>query len=122
MPPLARITACLFVISSLFPVVAGFLPADPPRWLGVADVALAALLAISALMLVSKAGRGGTDLASGYRLVRLVSYLIPCLLALFFAAGARVKWEVLVIGLCWRAFLLVMVAPYLARRSTGSAA
>ena len=48
----------------------------------------------------------------------MVAYVIPCLLVLFFAVGARVNWQVLVIGLGWRAFLLVMVAPSLARRST----
>jgi len=37
---------------------------------------------------------------------------------LFFLAGSRVNWQVMVIGLAWRAFLLVMVAPALTRRST----
>lgn len=115
---LPRITGGLFVVSSLFPMVVAWLPPGPPRWLGIADVVVAALLAAAALTL---AGRDGgavsdADIASGYRLVRVVAYVIPCLLVLFFAAGARVNWQVLVIGLAWRAFLLVMVAPHLARR------
>ena len=115
---LRRITAVLFVVSSLFPVVAGLLPADPPRWLGVADVIVAALLAGAALTLAGRAGHATSDadLASGFRLVRFVAYGIPCLLVLFFLAGARVHWQVMVIGLAWRTFLLVMVSPFLAKR------
>jgi hypothetical protein len=102
----------------MFPMVAAWLPPGPPRWLGIADVVVATLLAAAALTL---AGRDGaavseSDIASGYRLVRVVAYVIPCLLVLFFAAGARVNWQVLVIGLAWRVFLLVMVAPHLAKR------
>jgi len=117
---LRRITAVLFVVSSLFPVVAGLLAANPPRWLGIADVIVAALLAAGALTLAGRAGHitSEADLASGFRLVRFVAYGIPCLLVLFFLAGSRVNWQVMVIGLEWRAFLLVMVAPALTRRST----
>ena len=115
---LPRITGGLFVVSSLFPMVAAWLPPGPPRWLGIADVAVAALLAAAALTLASRDGGAVSeaDIASGYRLVRVVAYVIPCLLVLFFAAGARVNWQVLVIGLAWRVFLLVMVAPHLAKR------
>ena len=117
---LRPITAGLFVVSSLFPIVAACLPPDPPRWLGVADVTVAALLAAAALTLAGRTGHATSDadLATGFRLVRFVAYGIPCLLVLFFLAGSRVNWQVLVIGLGWRAFLLVMVAPSLARRST----
>jgi hypothetical protein len=115
---LPQLTGGLFVVSSLFPMVAAWLPPGPPRWFGVADVVVAALLAAAALTLASRAGGAVTDadIASGYRLVRVVAYVIPCLLVMFFAAGARVNWQVLVIGLAWRAFLLVMVAPHLAKR------
>jgi hypothetical protein len=114
---LPRLTGGLFVVSSLFPMAAAWLPAGPPRWLGVADVGVAALLAASALTLASQAGgaMSDADIASGYRLVRVVAYVIPCLLVLFFVAGGRVNWQVLVIGLAWRAFLLVMVAPHLTK-------
>ena len=118
MQRLARLTGWLFVVSSLFPVSAGLLPDDPPRWLGVADVIVAALLAGAALTLAGRAGHATSDadLASGFRLVRFVAYGIPCLLVLFFLAGARVHWQVMVIGLAWRTFLLVMVSPFLAKR------
>jgi hypothetical protein len=120
MERLRLVTGWLFVISSLFPIAASLLPADPPRWLGVADVVVAALLAGAALMLASRVGMSAANanLVPAYRLVRIVAYLIPCLLAVFFLAGPRVKWEVLVIGLGWRAFLLVMVAPHLTRRAS----
>ena len=74
----------------------------------------------AALTLASRTGHAMSeaDLASGFRLVRSVAYGIPCLLALFFLAGSRVNWQVMVVGLAWRAFLLVMVSPALTRRST----
>ena len=117
---LRPITAGLFVASSLFPIVSACLPPDQPRWLGVADVTVAALLAAAALTLAGRAGHATSDadLATGSRLVRFVAYGIPCLLVLFFVAGSRVNWQVMVIGLAWRAFLLVMVAPALTRPST----
>ena len=67
---LRRITAVLFVVSSLFPVVAGLLAANPPRWLGIADVIVAALLAAGALTLAGRAGHitSEADLASGFAL------------------------------------------------------
>ena len=119
MQGLARVTAWLFVVSSLFPIVAAWLPPDPTRWLGIADVIVAALLAVSALALAGQARALPTEaeMAAGFRIVRAVAYVIPFLLALFFLAGSRIQWQVFVIGLAWRAFLLVMVSPYLAKIS-----
>ena len=62
---LARLTGWLFVVSSLFPVSAGLLPDDPPRWLGVADVIVAALLAGAALTLAGRAGHATSDADHG---------------------------------------------------------
>lgn len=116
---LARLTGTLFVVSSLFPIVAAWLPPDLPRWLGIADVIVAALLAASALALAGRTRAMPTEaaLAAGFRVVRSVAYVIPILLAVFFLAESRIRWQVLVIGISWRAFLLVMVSPYLGKTS-----
>lgn len=116
-PSLARVTASLFVVSALFPIAAGLLNlATPPRWLGMADVAVAAALAVAALLLATRAGPQPTErnLAAGFKISRAVAGVIPALLVLFFVAGHRVNWEVLVVGLAWRAWLLVYVAAHLA--------
>ena len=113
---LSRVTTALFVISSAFPVVAGLWNVPtPPRWLGVADVTVAAMLAVAALLLVTRAPSQPADreLAAGFRAVRAVAGIIPVLLVLFFLAGNRLNWQVLVIGLAWRAWLFVYVAPHL---------
>jgi hypothetical protein len=109
----------LFVVSSAFPVIAGLWNVPtPPRWLGVADVTVAAMLAVAALLLVTRAPSQPADreLAAGFRAARAVAGIIPVLLVVFFLAGNRVNWQVLVIGLAWRAWLFVYVAPHLAAR------
>ena len=106
----------LFVLSTLFPVVAGVwnVP-QPPRWLGVADVAVAALLLLSAFALVSRAKAAVRDphRVAALRISQLALNAIPLLLGLFFVVGDRIGWTVLVIGLAWRAWLLLYVLPYL---------
>ena len=115
-PSLARVAASLFVVSALFPITAGLLNlATPPRWLGTADVTVAAMLAVVALLLVTRGPQpSDRDLAAGFRILRAAADAIPVLLVVFFVAGHRVNWEVLVIGLAWRAWLLVYVAAHLA--------
>ena len=39
--------------------------------------------------------------------------IIPALLIVFFIAGDRIEWRVLVIGLAWRGWLLLYTLPYL---------
>lgn len=83
---LARLCIGLFAASTAFPVVASVLPSAPEhRWLGVADVGIAAALV----------------------------GVVPALLVLFFVAGHRINWEVLVVGLAWRVGLLLYTLPYL---------
>ena len=104
----------LFVLSSGFPVVAGF-GRRAPRWLGAVDVAVAALLVLAAFAVVTRM-RGRVDdrhRARAFALVSGVSSLIPVLLLVFFTLGDRVDWTVLVIGLIWRGWLFIQVVPSL---------
>src|SRR4051812_45668459 len=103
------------MVSSLFPIAAGLLNfSSPPRWLGIADVTFAVMLVGAALLLATRVPRPtDRDRAVGFGILRAIAGVIPALLLLFFVAGPRVNWQVLVIGLAWRAWLLVYVAPAL---------
>jgi hypothetical protein len=112
----AKRCAALFALSTLFPIVAGvWNVAQPPRWLGVADVVFAALLLFSAFALVNRAKSAVTDShrVAALRLAQSALGIIPLLLLLFFLVGDRIAWTVLVIGLAWRAWLLLYVLPFL---------
>ena len=112
----AKRCAALFVLSTLFPIVAGFWNvAQPPRWLGVADVVVAALLLFSAFTLVNRAKSAVTDShrVAALHISQMALTVIPLLLVLFFLLGDRIAWTVLVIGLAWRAWLLLFVLPFL---------
>jgi hypothetical protein len=114
---LGRVCATLFVLSSAFPVTAAVLNApQPPRWLGVADVVVAALLFGVAATLSVRARPAVTDYhrLAAFQAGQAVAGLIPLLLAVYFLVGQRVNWTVLVIGLGWRAWLLLYTLPALA--------
>jgi hypothetical protein len=114
-PHLSRLCAGLFLVSTLFPVVAGVYPSDPPRWLGIADVGFAAVLLTAAISLAMQMQNrvSDGDRLEAFRLSQIVLSAIPILLALFFITGSRIKWDVLVIGLAWRAWLLLYTLPSL---------
>ena len=48
------------------------------------------------------------------RVTHGVMSVVPLLLVVFFVAGSRIDWRVLVIGLAWRGWLLVYTLPFLA--------
>lgn len=114
---LGRICVALFALSTAFPVSAGILNLSrPPRWLGVADVVVAAILFCAVAVL---AGRGRGAVTDRHRLAAQratqgIIGVIPALLVAYFAAGDRVNWTVLIIGLAWRGWLLLYSLPSLA--------
>ena len=113
---LAQTCIALFAVSTAFPVVAGVLnTARPPRWLGIADVVCAALLFGAAAMVATRSRSAVTDhqRLSAFRISQAVVSLIPALLAAYFILGSRVDWTVLVIGVAWRAWLLLYTLPFL---------
>jgi len=122
---LGRTCVALFVLSTAFPVAAGVLALSrPPRWMGIADVAVAALLFVAAAAVWT---RGRSAVTDRHRLVALrasqgVIAVIPPLLAIYFVAGPRIDWTVLVIGLAWRGWLLLYTLPFLAAVLVGSGA
>lgn len=111
---LAIATAITLLISSIFPLVAGFAnPATVPKWFGLADVVIAflfAALAITMSVLVGSNYRPEVETLA-WRSYRVLIHGILVLLVVFLIAGHRVNWSVLLIGLAWRAWLLLYVLP-----------
>ena len=50
---------------------------------------------------------------------QVVFATVPLLLAVFFIVGERVDWDVLVIGLAWRGWLLLYTLPFLIAAAGG---
>lgn len=111
---LVAVTAGLFVVSTLFPIAASLMAAERmPSWIGGLDVGLAFGVALLAFA-ISAVAQGHIDaqaqLAS-YRSYRLLANLILLLLIVFFLLGNQIRWNVLLPGLAWRAWLLVYTLP-----------
>jgi hypothetical protein len=122
---LGRVCVLLFAISTAFPVVAGFRnTGTPSRWLGLADVGVAALLLT---VVFTVAGRVRTRVSDDDRLIafrvsQALFSVIPVLLVVFFIAGDRIDWQVLIVGLAWRGWLLLYTLPYLISVTTDTRA
>ena len=114
---LARACLGLFAVSTAFPITASFLGFDrAPRWLGVADVIVAAALCATAMLLGMRARRGVADRhrLAAFHISQGVLSVIPVLLVAYFVLGNSLNWTVLVIGLAWRAWLLFYTLPFFA--------
>jgi len=116
LPALGRASLALFAVSTIFPIVGGlFVATSPPRWIGIADVILAAaLFGVTASVVV----RGRRSVSDPDRLVALrasqvVLSAAPILIAIYFVAGSHLNWTVLIIGLTWRIWLLIYSLPFL---------
>ncbi len=113
---LARISVALFAVSVSFPILGGlFVASSPPRWLGMADVVIAAALFGSTAVVVARQRHRVVhhDRLAALRISGIVVGVVPVLLAAYFVVGSRVNWTVLVIGLAWRGWLLLYSLPYL---------
>jgi len=117
----ARACLPLFLVSAAFPVAASLLD-RPSRWLGLLDVAVAALFVCVALTLgIRYRERIETvDRAAAVEASQLILAVVPLLLALFFIVGDRLNWNALVIGLAWRVWLLLYVLPAFMAARRGS--
>jgi len=116
LPALGRASLVLFAVSTIFPIVGGlFVATSPPRWIGIADIIVAAgLFGVTATVV----GRGHRSVADADRLVALrtgqaVLSLVPVLIAIYFIAGSHLNWTVLILGLAWRMWLLIYSLPFL---------
>ena len=108
------VSAGLFVFSSLFPIAASLLEVDRvPRWLGVCDVVVAAILVVVGMVIVSRKPSEFAPpvVATSFRAYRGLASSFLILLVLFFVAADNIRWSILLPGLAWRGWLLTMVLP-----------
>ena len=110
---LARLYVVLFLVSTAFPVAASLLREDDiSRAMGVLDVTIALLLLVTGITIVSTKTPASTE--ADRRAVRWYRHAgtVPiALLLAFFLAGSHVRWDILLIGLAWRAWLLMYTLP-----------
>jgi len=122
---LGRVCILLFAVSTAFPVVAGFRNTQTPsRWLGLADVGVAALLLAVVFTVASRVHTkvSNDDRLIAFRVSQALFSAIPVLLVVFFIAGDRIDWQVLIVGLAWRGWLLLYTLPYLISVTTDTRA
>lgn len=106
--------AALFIVSSSFPVAASVLRLDPaPRWVGVVDVVLAFALIVLGMVIVSRKPKDfdAPVVEAAFRVYRGLANALLFLLALFLVVEDAIEWGILLPGLAWRAWLLVLVLP-----------
>ena len=112
---LAIATAVVFSVSTVFPVVASLSrDADSlPRVVGVMDGILAFILVGMAMILWARTqGKVTKDAeAAAYRGYRVLMHVIIVLLVVFFLFGDRVAWNVGLVGIAWRSWLLLYALP-----------
>ena len=113
--PLAILTAAIFVVSSVFPVGAGLAknPEAFPNWWGRLDVGIAFFLAALALVVMALAGSKFSKPVEDatYRAYRVIIHGLWMMLVVFFLWGDRITWKYCLVGLAWRAWLVLYSLP-----------
>jgi len=119
---LAKIAAGVFLISSIFPLAAGFVrdTSKVPKIWGQLDVAIAFVLC---LLMIAVLARGNSLVTEEieritYRAYRSLIHVIFLMLVVFFVAGDWIKWIQCLTGFAWRAWILLYALPqWIALRS-----
>lgn len=112
---IAVVTGLVFAISSLFPLAAGLShdTASFPSWWGVADVGVAAMLAILTLVVfvIGHTHVCKEDEELSYRGYRVLIHGIFVLLVGLLLFGDRIVWSNCLPGFAWRYWLLLYGLP-----------
>lgn len=113
--PLAFLFCLSFAVSTLFPIVASITNRSGKvlPTVGYVDVGIAFLtfLLFVTLAAVAKKPVDAVSLSRVQKInERLVS--LPLLLIALYFLGVDVNWEIILIGLGWRFWLLTMAVPY----------
>jgi len=107
--------AILFLLSWIFPVAAG-LAKDAtalPGWWGVADVALAFVVATGALGVPILAGEVQRQARkSAYSAYRIALHGLMAVGVLVMLAGDRIVWRQCATGFLWRSWLGLYILPW----------
>ena len=104
----------VFAVSTAFPVIAALLePGLIPQVMGLLDVAIAGIAVVLGFALDGRVRADVTeaDRAAAYRVLRRGGVVVLVLLGVFFLVPNLFAWDVLVIGLAWRAWLIIWVLP-----------
>jgi len=113
--PLAVFVAVVFAVSSIFPVTAGLSKdaASFPKYWGTLDVGIAFLLAALAMVIMALAGSNFSKQVEDttYRSYRVLLHGLIGMLVVFFLWGDRIVWKYCLVGLAWRAWLLLYGLP-----------
>ena len=113
--PLAITVAIVFLISSAFPVVAGFVKDTEswPKWWGTLDVGLAFVLAVLAFVIVGftqgKLSRQAER--ASYLIYRMMTHGILVMCLVFYLFSDRIIWTQCLPGFAWRTWLLLYCLP-----------
>lgn len=112
-PAAGKAFIALFAISTAFPILAALQEEAAPAFLGLLDVAVAALMALLGFTIDALSRPTVTDAhrATAWWVLRGVAGVLLLLVIIFFAQPGLFRWEVLLVGLAWRAWLLVWVLP-----------
>jgi Na+/H+ antiporter NhaD/arsenite permease-like protein len=116
----------LFCLSTAFPIAASLLPpSGVSTALGALDLVAAAAVLVLGFIIESTARDQVTDedRRVAWRVVRILANVPLLLLIAFFVRADIVRWDVLLVGLAWRTWLLLwvvqsVVALFRSRRST----
>jgi hypothetical protein len=112
---LALLFCLSFAVSALFPIVASITNRSGKVLLrvGSVDVGIAFLTFLLFVALTTVAKKPA-DVVSLSRAQRINEYLVslPLLLIALYFLGVDVNWEILLIGIGWRLWLLAMAIPY----------
>ena len=107
-----RAYVTLFVVSTAFPVTASLLPATTvSRTIGLLDVGVALVLVAAGIYVVSAKTPTPENDWRAIACYKVIGSVPLVLLVVFFIAGSRVRWEVLLPGLAWRTWLLMYSLP-----------
>jgi hypothetical protein len=104
----------LLFVSCLFPIAASVVEAaDVPRWVGVADVVVAAFVVVSGMVIMAKkpGDFAPSIVALTFKVYRGLAHAALLLLVVFFVTGDGIRWSILLPGLAWRGWLLTTVLP-----------
>lgn len=111
---LGRAYASMFVLSTAFPVAASLLPATAvSRAMGLLDGAVALVLVVVGIYIVS-VNPTTPEESVRHRVIawyRVTGAVPLVLLVIFFLAGSHVRWDILLVGLAWRGWLLMYSLP-----------
>jgi len=103
----------LFAISTAFPILAALRQDPATSFLGLLDVAVAALVVLLGFTIEALSRPAVTDAhrATAWWILRSGAGFMLLLLIIFFVQPGLFRWEILLVGLAWRAWLLVWVLP-----------